>query len=77
MLEREVLRVTLTDARIRALKPAASRYPVLDAVVPGLVVRVSPNGFKAFALRPKKRPQKNAWSARTQSCANVSDTSKD
>jgi integrase len=48
-------RVSLTDARIRALKPAPSdqRYEVLDAIVPGLVVRVTDTGRRTLMLKTR------------------------
>jgi integrase len=53
-------RVSLTDARIRALKPAPTdqRYEVLDAIVPGLIVRVTDTGKRTLMLKtrfPKSR----------------------
>jgi len=49
------LREKLTDARVRALKPAkqGSRYDVLDALVPGLAVRVTDTGNKTFMFRTR------------------------
>jgi integrase len=49
------LRVVLTDARVRALKKAklGSRYDVLDALVPGLAVRVTDTGNKTFMFRTR------------------------
>jgi integrase len=46
------MRVNLTDRRIAALKPDKSgkRPELRDAVVPGLVVRVSPGGRRTFML---------------------------
>jgi integrase len=48
-------RVSLTDARIRALKPAPSdqRYEVLDAIVPGLIVRVTDTGKRTLMLKTR------------------------
>jgi integrase len=48
-------RVSLTDARIRALKPASSdqRYEVLDAIVPGLIVRVTDTGKRTLMLKTR------------------------
>jgi integrase len=44
-------RVDLTEQKVRALKPREKRYDVLDALVPGLRVHVTPNGFKSFMLK--------------------------
>lgn len=57
-------RVTLTDARIRALKPAPAggRYDVLDSMVPGLIVRVTASGHKAYMLKTRFPGQ--PWPAR-------------
>src|SRR5947209_992798 len=48
-------RVSLTDARIRVLKPAPSnqRYEVLDAIVPGLIVRVTDTGRRTLMLKTR------------------------
>jgi integrase len=48
-------RVSLTDSRIRALKPAPSdqRYEVLDAIVPGLIVRVTDTGRRTLMLKTR------------------------
>ncbi len=45
-------RIVLTDRKIQSLKPAASgsRYDVMDAVVPGLGVRVTDKGKVTFVL---------------------------
>src|SRR5262245_45931268 len=45
-------RKALTDRTIRALKPAGpgARYDVLDALVPGLGVRVTEKGQRTFIL---------------------------
>lgn len=46
-------RINLTDAKIKALQPAESgkRYEVQDALLPGLIVRVSDTGHKTLLLR--------------------------
>jgi integrase len=48
-------RVSLTDTRIRALKPAQAdqRYEVLDAIVPGLIVRVTDTGKRTLMLKTR------------------------
>src|SRR5437879_1379576 len=53
--DRSMARVSLTDARIRALKPAPSnrRYEVLDAIVPGLIVRVTDTGKRTLMLKTR------------------------
>lgn len=38
----------LTDKTIEALKPGPKRYDVHDLRCPGLQLRVSPSGHKAF-----------------------------
>ncbi len=40
-----------TDTTIRALKPQTAAYDVPDGDVPGLAIRVSPEGKKTFRLR--------------------------
>src|SRR5262245_39463355 len=42
------MRVRLTDAAIRSKEPGAKQYTVGDAACPGLYVRITPNGVKAF-----------------------------
>jgi integrase len=51
-------RVNLTDARIRALKPAATgrRYEVHDAEAPGLIIRVTATGHKSLMFRGRGFP---------------------
>ncbi|HNX49823.1 MAG TPA: Arm DNA-binding domain-containing protein, partial [Thermoanaerobaculaceae bacterium] len=41
---------TFTEAYLTSLKPEAQRYEVYDTERPGLVIRVTPNGTKTFAL---------------------------
>jgi integrase len=43
--------ITLTSARIMALKPRARPYDTRDREIPGLVVRTQPSGVKSFNLR--------------------------
>jgi integrase len=38
----------LTDARVKALRPEAARYSVLDVKTPGLSVQVTPKGAKSW-----------------------------
>jgi integrase len=46
-------RITLTDAKLKHLKPKASVYEVADAGAPGLRVRIYPTGRKVFRwVRP-------------------------
>jgi integrase len=40
----------LTVRSIEALKPAARRYEVFDALTPGLAIRVTPSGHKSWVL---------------------------
>ena len=50
----------LNDRRIAALKPASrGRYVVSDALVPGLVVRVTDKGAKSFLLGARYPNSKN------------------
>ena len=44
-------RVVLTDAKVRALRPGARRFDVQDALLPGLIVHVTPTGSKSFMLK--------------------------
>jgi integrase len=44
-------RVVLTDAKVRALRPGARRFDVQDALLPGLIVHVTPNGSKSLMLK--------------------------
>lgn len=48
-------RVVLTDKKIARLKPAkpGSRYDVLDALMPNLLVRVTDTGSRAFVFRTR------------------------
>ncbi|MPY74234.1 MAG: tyrosine-type recombinase/integrase [Alphaproteobacteria bacterium] len=43
-------RITLTDARIKALKPGGE---LLDALLPGLIVRATNQGHKSYMLRAR------------------------
>jgi integrase len=47
----------LTEPFIKALKPAAQRYGVSDAIVPGLRVNVTPKGVKTFILWRRVDPR--------------------
>src|SRR5262249_9500285 len=48
-------RVVLTDRKVRALPPAkrGERYDVLDALMPGLLVRVTDRGTKTWHFRAR------------------------
>lgn len=48
-------RAILTDKKLQALKPArpGGRYDLLDALMPGLLVRVTDQGGKTFMLRAR------------------------
>jgi integrase len=47
-------RIVLTDAKIRAFKPPATgQVEYLDAVVPGLRIRIGVSGAKSFVLRKR------------------------
>src|SRR5262245_51868662 len=48
-----VVKTTLTDRAIRALKPEAKMREISDAVVPGLIIRVMPSGAKSFNLNAR------------------------
>ncbi|MFZ0116208.1 MAG: integrase, partial [Xanthobacteraceae bacterium] len=43
---------TLTDRLLRTLKPAkpGQRYEIMDAIVPGLAIRVTDTGKRTFVL---------------------------
>jgi hypothetical protein len=42
-------RLSLTDARLRALKPV-TRQTFFDAATPGFAVRVTPKGARTFVI---------------------------
>lgn len=44
-------RIILTESKVRALKPGPRRRFVLDALCPGLVLQVTPQGHRSFMLR--------------------------
>ena len=52
-------RLTLTDSRVRALKPRKSTYHVRDATLRGFGVRVLPSGAKRFFLHAQHRGQRS------------------
>ena len=46
------MRNKLTDRYLQSLKPpAAGRLEIVDTDAPGLVLRVTPNGIKSWAIR--------------------------
>ena len=51
-------RLTLTDARVRALKPRKATYHVRDAKLHGFGVRVLPSGAKRFFLHSQQRGER-------------------
>ena len=51
--------LSLTDARVRALKPRKSTYHVRDAKLRGFGVRVLPSGAKRFFLHSQHRGQRS------------------
>ena len=51
--------LTLTDARVKALKPRKSTYNVHDAKLKGFGVRVLPSGAKRFFLHTQHRGQRS------------------
>ena len=51
--------LTLTDARVRALKPRKSTYNVRDAKLRGFGVRVLPSGAKRFFCHIQHRGQRS------------------
>lgn len=54
------MRKQLTEAMIEKLRsPAAGRLEIFDAIVPGLAVRVTPNGGKSFVVRSRIRGRPN------------------
>src|SRR4051812_9897825 len=44
-------RVVLTDAKCVALKPGPRRRFIPDAMVPGLILQITPQGHRSFMLR--------------------------
>ena len=52
--------LTLTDARVRALRPRKSTYNIRDAKFRGFGVRVLPSGVRRFFLHIQHRGQR-AW----------------
>ena len=50
--------LTLTDARVRALRPRPSAYDTRDAKLRGFGVRVLPSGAKRFFLHIQHRGQR-------------------
>jgi integrase len=54
-------RIVLTDNKIARLKPAkpGTRYDVLDALMPNLLVRVTDTGSKAFVFRTRYPGKRN------------------
>jgi integrase len=52
----------LTDAKVARLRPGAQRYDAHDALLPGLIVHVTPTGAKSFML--KKRYPGSSYSTR-------------
>ena len=52
------MRERLTPRRIASLAPTGERIAIFDAVVPGLILRVTPAGVKTFLrLVPRERPR--------------------
>src|SRR4051794_9777346 len=45
----------LTDASIKSYKPKTAQYAIGDSACPGLCVRVTPKGVKAFAFAYRDR----------------------
>lgn len=43
-------RKNLTDALVRSLKPGPKQYEIMDGIVPGLAIRISPGGKRTFIL---------------------------
>ena len=52
-------RLTLTDARVRALKVRKSAYQIHDLKLKGFGVRVLPSGAKRFFLHTQRRGQRS------------------
>src|SRR5262245_66602664 len=44
-------RVVLTEARCRATKPGPRRRFIPDALAPGLILQITPQGHRSFMLR--------------------------
>lgn len=47
--------VNLTDRKIKSIKPTRARVEYLDKTVPGLALRVTPNGSKTWTVRYRHR----------------------
>ena len=62
----------LTDRSLKALKPAprGKRYDRMDAIVPGLAVRVTEKGTKSFVLVARFPGSQNPTDALSASTAN-------
>src|SRR4051812_14564598 len=58
------MRVHLTEQKVQSFKPRDRRYDVLDALVPGLLVHVTPKGSKSLMLKTRypgaKHPTRRA-----------------
>ena len=57
----QIMRKTLTDRSIAALKPRAARYAFADPELRGLYVRISPSGAKSFATVTRDPNDKQVW----------------
>ena len=54
------MRKQLTEVMIEKLRPpTVGRLEIFDAIVPGLAVRVTPNGTKSFVVRSRIRGRSN------------------
>ncbi len=68
----------LVDLNIKNLKPKTHTYFVADeGICPGLVVRVTPNGNKAFVLRMKKNGKRKTKTIGTYGEVSLSDARKE
>ena len=54
-------RKSLSDLGVRALKPRAARYSHPDPQMPGMVVRVTPNGAKSYSAVARDPSGKQVW----------------
>lgn len=64
-------RQNLTDAKVRALQPGAKRKDVQDALLPGLILHITPNGSKSFMLKQRFPGSNNSTRRRIPRCCQL------